>query len=477
MLLNAWERFSRGSSTRGRRIARFLVASLLVASFILLWFNIDESRVLYKLNEYTQPPPLSTQQRCRLDDKTIEHYKLSKPVHYLRREVIARQSASKQNTPERLDIPLFDVRKLNMTDPDGQQVPDACSDPITVTVPIPPKRVDASHIIFGVATTYDRLYESLDGFAHWAGHSNAHIYALIEPHGKLGKLRSKAESLGIVLDIQESDIEYNMRYFSLLRLLHDNLEEGTQWGCVIDDDTFFLSMPRLVERLRSYDATKPYYVGGLSESQPQIGVFGVMGFGGAGVFLSRPLLTELNQVYDICQEMEGTGDRKIARCIYQYTDTKLTVDHGLRQLDLMGDASGFFEAGRQQPLSVHHWKSWYHADMVKLSAVSAVCGDSCLLQQWRFKDDWILTNGFSVIRYSEPRPDGDFSMERTWEDHNGAVQDSFLHALGPLRPKDDGKFSYQLEDAIVEDGQVRQLYVHRGLPEGDFVLELVWRSE
>lgn len=472
MLLRAWDRFSLGASPPGRRIVRFLIASLLGASLVLLWFKIDESRVLSRWNEYALPPPLSPQQRCHLDDETIEFYKLSKPVHYLRREVIARPSESKQMTRERLDIPLFDVRTPNTTDPaTGKQVPDACSDPITVEVPIPPKRVDASHIIFGVATTYERLYDSLDGFAHWAGHSNARIFALIEPHGKLSKLRAKAQSLGIDLTIKESDIEYNSRYFSLLRLLHDNLQEGTQWGCVIDDDTFFLSMPRLVERLKSYDATKPYYVGGLSESQPQIGVFGVMGFGGAGVFLSRPLLEQLNDVHDKCQEMSGTGDRKIAHCVYQYTSTKLTVDNDLRQLDLMGDASGFFESGRQQPLSVHHWKSWYHADMVKLSAVSAVCGDSCLLLQWRFKDGWVLTNGFSVVHYSEELPDSDFSIEKTWDDHNGANQDSFLHALGPLRAKDEAKFSYRLEDAIVERGQVRQFYIHRGLPDGDLVLE------
>ena len=139
--------------------------------------------------------------------------------------------------------------------------------------------------------------------------------------------------------------------------------------------------------------------------------------------------------------MEFTGDRRISLCIYQYTPAKLTIDHRLRQLDMMGDVTGFFETGREPPLSVHHWKSWFHADMPKVASISELCGDTCLLRQWWFADGWLLTNGFSVVKYSTDVDPFDKTMELTWESHNGAVHESYLHELGPLRPKDWNKIS------------------------------------
>lgn len=476
MWMKAWGRLSRRSSAPGRRISRLLIACVLVATCLVLYVNFNRDRLLSRIKKVSASPPPSLPHSCNATPETIEQYKLTKPVQYLRREIVASRSSSpKLNFSEPLDVPLFDYRSANLTAQLlGEQTLDACSHPINVKVPTSLPQVDASHIDFGVATTYDRLWESLDQFAHWAGHSNARIFALIEPHSGHYMMMNKAQSLGIDLHIVESKIEYNARYFSLLKLLLENAVEETEWSVIIDDDTFFLSMPALVKRLNHYDSSKPFYIGGLSESVAQIGVFGVMGFGGAGVFLSKPLLTEIGDHFDECQAIEGTGDKKISQCINQHTTTKFTDDPGLRQLDLMGDASGFFEAGRKQPLSVHHWKSWYQADMIKLATVSTVCGDACLLRQWRFSDGWILTNGFSIIQRGRDVPTG--TMERTWDYHNGAVLESYFHALGPLWDKDEGKFSYRLEDSYIEDGSVRQFYIHRD-GNGDRVIELVWRAE
>ncbi|KAJ9211487.1 hypothetical protein DTO166G4_6908 [Paecilomyces variotii] len=481
MWMKTLEKLSRGSSAPSRKIGRLLIASLLVASCLLLWNNFktsfNQSRLLASFRQSKSSPQPPLPHSCNATTETIERYQLTRPVQFLRREIIASRSSSDLKFSEPLDAPLFDYRSANLTAQLlGEQTLDACSHPLTVPVPTPPAQVDASHIDFGVATTYDRLYESLDQFAHWAGNSNARIFALIEPHGGHHTMMNKAQSLGINLHIVESDIEYNARYFSLLRLLEENALEETEWSCIIDDDTFFLSMPALVKRLDQYDSSKPLYIGGLSESVAQIAVFGIMGFGGAGVFVSRPLLDQLSEVFAECQAMEGTGDKKISQCIYQHTSTKFIDDQGLRQLDLMDDASGFFEAGREQPLSVHHWKSWYQADMIKLATISKICGDTCLLRQWRFSDDWILTNGYSIVKRSREIAPG--TMERTWTYHNGAVLESYFHALGPLEDIDPGKISYRMEDSIIEeDGRVRQFYIHRDDVEGDRVIELVWRSE
>ncbi|KAL1971605.1 hypothetical protein VTN31DRAFT_2226 [Thermomyces dupontii] len=444
---------------------------------------------------------------CHVDTNILHTYNLQEPVHYVRREIQAKWTMDDLPMSMDVDMALLNVSSaesssdFNETDV-GWNV--TCAPPIQLRVPRPPPKVDASHLDFAISTTGVRLLEAMNAFGHWLGHSNARMLAVIKPGADLLAIERKANSLGINLVIIESDKDYETRYWSLVKVLADNARPETKWSVVMDDDTFFPSMTGLVDMLAQYDETQPYYIGALSENAKQIGIFGVFAFGGAGIFISRPLLTELGEVWDGCQEHTEHGDGKIAWCIYQLTDTKLTIDPGLYQMDLPGDASGFFEAGRKLPISLHHWRSWFWADMAKISSVSRACGTSCILRQWRFADDWILTNGYSVIQYSDqyneeiakskgkgPRP-----MEKTWDDMNGSNDQSFYFRLAPLRPKDPGKVSYKLEDTIVEDdGSVRQIYVLRAPRDengqkqateqeavtlqndrqGDRVIELIWR--
>lgn len=414
---------------------------------------------------------------CELDYDLLSRLDVLKVAQYTRREIVVDMTEEPVPYTRRLEQPLLQgVKKGTEGAADGCSVPI----PVALTVPRPPRMPVASHIDFGVATSVERLNDSLDAFAHWAGYTKTRIFALIETdrsENGIRDVKAKAENMGVDLFITESDDDYLHRYFALIPLLESNVRESTRWGCVIDDDTFFLSMASLVEALDKYDHTKSMYIGGLSESIPQIANFGMIGFGGAGVFLSRPLLKEITNVYDECSAMDFTGDRRIAICVYRYTQTRLTVDHRLRQLDLMNDASGFFESGREPPLTVHHWKSWFHADMPKLSVIAELCGDTCLLRQWHFGDGWILTNGFSVIKYHYDPDEGNIAMEQTWEAHNGANDESYLHELGPLRRKDEDKKSFLLQDAVIEEnGRVTQWYVLRDPKQGDEILELSWRK-
>lgn len=481
MLLKPGERPSFGASWAWKRLIRFGVAFLLVVAFTLfLWPPFPPSHI--KAQTPSANISIASDIHCDLDLDVLERLQVTQLGSYLRREVTATTLAADQEVPmtQRINTPLMDRSLLPSNSRGQQQSPDDCliPHPLTVQVPTPPRNVDASHIDFGVATKLGRLNESLDQFAHWAGYTRTRIFALIEPDKRVAEIQAKADRLGVNLYITQSEEEYQRRYFSLVSHLAANVRDQTRWSVVIDDDTFFLSMPRLVQALSQYDHTKQTYVGGISESIPQIGAFGIMAFGGAGVFLSRPLVQEMSKpdIFEACQNMEFTGDRRISLCIYQYTSARLSIDHRLRQLDLMGDVTGFFETGREPPLSVHHWKSWFHADMPKVSAISELCGDTCMLRQWAFSDGWVLTNGFSAVKYSTEVDPLDKTMELTWESHNGAVHESYLHELGPLRPKDWNKVSFLLEDAIVEDDKVRQFYIHREGPNGDEILELVWRN-
>ena len=483
MLLKPGERPSVGASWAWKRLLRYGVAFLVVVAFTLfLWPQFHPSHI------QAQTPSanisIASNIHCELDLDVLGRLQVTKLGKYLRREITAVTPTTEEEVSmtQSIDTPLMDRELLS---PDERALAEEQSQadctlphPLTVQVPHAPKNVDASHIDFGVATKLGRLNDSLDQFAHWAGYTRTRIFALVDPSERVPEVQAKADRLGINLYVTQTEEEYQTRYFSLVSHLNANAREQTRWSVVMDDDTFIVSMPRLVEALNEYDHTKLVYLGGISESVPQIGAFGIMAFGGAGIFLSRPLAAELSkpEIYKACQEMDFTGDRRISLCIYQHTPVRLTVDHRLRQLDMMGDVTGFFETGREPPLSVHHWKSWFHSDMPKISAISELCGDSCMFRQWAFSDGWILTNGFSAIKYSTPVDPFDKTMELTWESHNGAVHESYLHELGPLRPKDWNKISFLLEEAIVEDTQVRQFYIYRGGRHGDEVLELIWRN-
>lgn len=175
-------------------------------------------------------------------------------------------------------------------------------------------------------------------------------------------------------------------------------------------------------------------------------------------------------------DAEGTMTPATAG-IYSHTTTKISWEMGLRQLDLHGeDLSGFYESGRALPLSLHHLEILVSSAMVAMSAVTSVCGDASLLHRWQLSDDWYLTNGFSLVKYSPPLTEN-LTMEKTWDD-SGYMREGegFADSLAPLRPRDEGKVSFRLRLALHEETSVRQFYVRQPRFQGrDQVIEILWR--
>lgn len=380
---------------------------------------------------------------------------------------------------------------------------------ISVTAQIAPTTplVDASHMIFGLSTTLSRIPETIRNLQHWASHTNARFVISVAPHdpsavSPLEPTISEAtrlfHSAGIPhVTFHETTDWWGDAYVGLMPLLHSAIEPNlTRWTVWIDDDTFFPRFSSLVEALDTrFDASLPQYVGQLSEYFPNTAAGGLVAFGGAGVFLSVPLMDQLVPHSRGCYEHQRKGkytggDFRIADCVRRYSTTKLSVLEGLSQMDFQGDVSGFYEAERTQPLSVHHWKSWHTVDMPLVGRVKEVCGDACVLQHFRLGGGLRMTNGFSIVRYSEgwgrlleserlddvesEEWDGkaaDGVMEKTWKDESfwdkGDVWDS---ALAPLTKRDDGKKQYLMErmenDAegnLVVDYVLREKGVGKGL--------------
>jgi hypothetical protein len=220
-------------------------------------------------------------------------------------------------------------------------------------------------------------------------------------------------------------------------------------------------------------------------------MYGDMAFGGAGVFLSRPLAETVAGMVEECLDTASitSGDGILRDCvgrISQQSSRKipLTYLHGLYQLDIHNDASGFFEADPQPLLSVHHWKSWFRDPIDQMAAVTRWCG-SCFLQRWRFGGDTVLTNGYSIAVYTSPSwwtRSRDMRLNRkeaTWRD---GTNGDFDYVLGPLRkPVAPGnKVQFKLARAgTVEWGKEGtrfvQTYVYRAREGGkDEVVDLIW---
>lgn len=361
-------------------------------------------------------------------------------------------------------------------------------EPIKLTVPKPYPKASFSHLIFGIATTYDRLGASLDAFAHWLAGTDAQLIALVTDfHARnvsaARQLEKQFHDAGVnatLVGPLDDKFTTSQSHFTVLvhMLNHSNVD--TQWFSLVDDDTFYPNLTPLSDALGKLNHTIDVYAGTLSEDFNAVKNFGIMAFGGAGAYLSAPLAKKVGAKASKCigEIKTREGDTLLRDCVYRNSKAKLTSLHGLYQQDFRGDVSGFFESG-VRPINLHHWKSWYKEPVVKMAKVADFCGD-CFLQRWQFFPDTVLANGYSIVQYRDGFDDLDLqTMEGTFD---GNIQGQFDFSIGPFRRKldDSEKKSYKLSEVHVNDkGELRQLYILQGnkaAGELDEVVELIWQS-
>lgn len=357
-------------------------------------------------------------------------------------------------------------------------------DHLPIHVPNPYPQANFNHLVFGVATSYQRMNESLPAFETWLSGTEALLVAVIVDYEDKDLLAMEQlyaqHGMKIKTALGEPDLTIDQNHFTMLGPIVENINTDTKWIGILDDDTFFPSLYTLSETLGKHDHTKSMWLGALSEDFYSVRSWGFMAFGGAGVFLSVPLVRQLEPNIDNCLEDAAlpSGDGILRDCVYYHSKTKLTLVPGLFQQDMRGDLSGFFEAGKNPVLSLHHWKSWYNEPVFKMAQINKLCGD-CFLQRWRFGDDTLFTNGYSITMYRNGLDKLNLDwMEGTWNQHGP----EFDFSVGPLRPKlgKTEKRSYRLEDVQWLDGGegFRQIYVYKAdMADGedmDEVVELLW---
>lgn len=399
---------------------------------------------------------------------------LRRPEYRLTREIIYQKRCIRASPDEKLDRNVVaEIPGPLLGKGDLVRLQKRCSGRIqqgcyAIELEVPPsfRKGDYSHILFGVATSYDRLNQSLPQFEIWLANSGARLLALItdldNQELNFTQMTTLYRSRGIELIMKKpwnKSIGVNEQHFAIIRSLIENSNPGTKWLAIIDDDTFFPSLFPLSQSLSKHDHTTSAYLGALSENFDQVKNHGFMAFGGAGTFLSLPQARFLNPLIDRClaEDDLAQGDGLLKHCISSKTKTQLSIIPGLHQLDMTGDLSGFYESGIY-PVSLHHWKSWHHAPVDKMAKIVEFCG-GCFLQRFKFGSDTVLSNGYSIAVYSGGMKDIDLNKtEGTW----GGAQD-FEWSLGPIRnPVDKSrKKIYQLIDSEKLGNNLRQIYVHR----------------
>ena len=465
-----------------------------------------------------QPYP-SRQTICQDTFDWLNELDIPFPIKYARRDIVVRSNPKTQRQSiTKIDEPLFgDVSVVEPGKNSNGNGLANCTIPLFLDVPaFADTPTDASHIIFGAATTLGRLEVSLPFFERWLAHTNARLFVVVTGPGDKAPnpelvtgLQLRMRRLGIAATLVKSlsgrdgPLE---RYFSLVKILYANRDGNTRWLGFIDDDTFVTSMSALVSALDKHDHTQLRYLGALSEEWFTVILYGLIGMGGAGIFLSVPLAAIVDAKHDECKHNSRMtfGDHKIYECIERHTRTPLTVLPGLHQIDIHGDRSGVFESGRQL-LTLHHWKEGYWDEkgegpdgirhgrwfpMDQMSLVTDIC-DTCYLQRWQFGEDTILSNGYSISTYpkgalspKKKKPLRLDKMEYTWvtpikvEESRNKGWD---HYLGPLRPSlklEEEKIPYRFLAGVKVDGGVRQYYRHLGNGgDMDTVVELFWIRE
>jgi hypothetical protein len=376
-----------------------------------------------------------------------------------------------------------------------------CPNVIDVDVAADYDVAETAKLLFGLATTADRLDRLLPSLLYSYGSSRAGILVLVpESDDDLELQEAYFRARGLDITLQASPLEFTARYFGLVEAFSDHIathRPHTEWVAFIDDDTFFPSLATVAHQLRSFDPSHAHYIGAHSEAIWQVETFGHIAFGGAGVFVSKPLLDILMESYEECQSWgEQPGDQKLGQCIERFGDTPLTLWPSLYQMDVTGEPDGVYESGRRID-SLHHWGSWYSKDVVKMSTVAAAAGRKSVLRRWVFDQDefdvdpdedagtaggtvrtfWVLTNGYSIVKYTyDPdTPDEAINFdhtEKTWEEDAWGYE----HRLGPLRPKEqDGitKERWLLKEAFVLGDNVHQLYTLEQ-ENTHSVIEIVW---
>ncbi|KAK8052130.1 hypothetical protein PG993_003515 [Apiospora rasikravindrae] len=333
-------------------------------------------------------------------------------------------------------------------------------DPAVLKLPLPgppelPDQVDASALLFGIATTYSRLVASnaslLHDWARWLtdgrGRSNGAELVLVlhrASTSEVGHVSSKLRELGIDATVRSSSVadggavggsspdgDSTWSYLELVGQLALRAQEISK---EIENGGKKKTREKKYLGLGKLDPKENAYVGLPSEKADWTTTEGgnvTITYGGGAVFVTRPMADAISKMPCARQPQQqpeqnagiggappqpqaaakeaaattGQWDERLYRCITAHHSSRLRIMPSLYTPDDdTGDGDdGDYESGLQ-PLTLHHYRQ-RHERFAPSQAhlVASLAGEGSFLQRFLFRGDgWVLVNGHSIAEY----PDG-----------------------------------------------------------------------
>ena len=320
-------------------------------------------------------------------------------------------------------------------------------------------KLAGNDLMFAYATTTERYNESFDLLSSYLAYLGSpalfHLPAktdndsLLVNSTQMEAWFQRDDIYGIIKYANQS-LNYTERWFHSIEMMYNTSvarNMSTKWYILLDDDTFIVSPYKFLKMLDKYDHNQLHYIGCLSESRGQRDLWGFMPFGGAGLIMSQGLVKKMMDHWEECKFVASkfeTGDLKAAACVRYikkgYQGIYFSIEPGLHQLDLRGDISGFLQGGLSY-ITFHHLSGWSrlipdrdNKKSLKLLLDSTrAIGEAAMWRRYRFKETWLLTNGYSLTEYinasSIPSDNSLQMLEKTFE--NDA--DDFITSYGRMR--------------------------------------------
>jgi len=326
-------------------------------------------------------------------------------------------------------------KMINLDEPDRRDL--YAKKRMELPVPASPLlgQVDASDFLFGVSTTYARLvdrdYAMIKAWARWLTdgrqHSNGASLVLVLDQARSDQLEEvdqtlQASGIDCWVTTTEEPMSMARRYFELSRILKTfaaNLAANGQdkrWFGLVEDDVFFPSLSYLRDRLFTYNTDGQHYIG-LPSERLDWEEDGTMfkTYGGGALLLTRAAISRVPNLpcFETSFPSSPSGgissfrskrwDELIHDCMMRHSDLDMHVLPGFFSPndDTYDPQIDSYETG-QQPLLLRRYAERHLLNINKAHLVTNVCGESCFMQRYLFRDNWVLVNGISITEY----PDG-----------------------------------------------------------------------
>ncbi|KAF4985457.1 hypothetical protein FDECE_16548 [Fusarium decemcellulare] len=399
-----------------------------------------------------------------------------------------------------------------------------------LNIPVPggplPGQVDASDFLFAVSTSFDRVvrddYAVVRDWARWMTGGNQHgngasfvLFLDQSDDQQVKELNGILRTFGIDAHVTTSTtpVSAARRYFNMIQVIKGHgarlAQKGhrKKWYGILDEEIFLPNLSYLQERLFSYNSEKELYIGLPSERGDwAIGEGFMTTYGGGAVFLTRSAVSRIPPLPCFDDAADDPADKKrwdglLQDCLTQHTKMKM---HILPSFYSPGDNDDYsshldsYETGIQ-PLALHDYQERHQLTPSLAHLVTDVCGEACFLQRYRFRDNWVLVNGYTITEYPDGMNVADMPMSMA-----GRAETRRKSVIGPVKVDERAVMDHKMlfwtgrrnvwklmDSAISKEGDVWQAYVKRGAVEEttlrkrseaealettDSVIVLIWES-